>query len=213
MTIKSKFERKQTLHSNLSEKKALFTDVDHVGREKPGVYLPGNMFSKPSAWSLNFLGVKGSVACAPKAKRHRRWVRYSIFLPFAILLGLTCSAIRGLLAIMWDVLLGHVLTVWMKPNLSPGALKVKSIFRSLAWTKDRKNWRLFNPLFVHWWSGTVREHCQKLFLEAVEQMLVTYFCWIDSHPDFNARALITGEIMHSRDAQCNTGDLTHWLLE
>ena len=40
MTIKPNFKRKQTLHSNLSEKKALFTDINHAGREKPGVYFP-----------------------------------------------------------------------------------------------------------------------------------------------------------------------------
>ena len=71
MTIKSKFKRKQTQHTNLSEKKALFTDIDNAGREKPGVYFPENMFSKPSAWSLNFAGVYGSV-CAPKAQKHWR---------------------------------------------------------------------------------------------------------------------------------------------
>ena len=69
MTIKSKFERKQTRHTNLSEKKALFTDIDHAGCKKPGVYFPGNIFSKPTACSLNFGRVYGSV-CAPKAQRH-----------------------------------------------------------------------------------------------------------------------------------------------
>lgn len=64
--------------------------------------------------------------------------------------------------------------------------KVKSIFLPFAWTKERKNWHLFNPLFVHWWSGNMQKHCQKLFLKAFEQVfphcpfIRTYFCWIDS---------------------------------
>ena len=68
MTIKSKFKRKQTLHSNLSEKRALFTDIDHAGREKPGVYFPGNMFSKPSAWSLKLPWSLRKCACSQGTK-------------------------------------------------------------------------------------------------------------------------------------------------
>ena len=54
-----------------------------------------------------------------------------------------------------------VLTFWMKPNPPPGALKVESIFRFLTWTKDRKNWRLFNPLFWGLMIGNCTETLSK----------------------------------------------------